>query len=1267
MALRAAPRPDLIAAPLAPAPRAAGPDVRLHPRYRAESPLEAVLRNVEPGRDAFRSEKEAAEITGVLDAWRAGLERSPADFSPVEASLAENFRGSSPAPAAVERVRAGGDLIVERRRFLGPGEASRPEAALGRADFVRQLPALLIPGPQPAVSPARCLTAELILASLTSQQPWPRLRTQIRYDGVATGPGFHRAERVARWELTWARTASGAWRVQEWRRGDEIASWTAAPLFADITAAALGGIESYQRQLVPGAEYWRTVLDAASGVDVYGNNGIAVGDIDNDGWDDLYLCQPAGLPNRLYRNRGDGTFEDVTDAAGVGVLDNTPCALFADFDNDGRQELLVVRANGPLLFRNEGTGRFRLQPDAFRFAQPPQGTFTGAAAADYDRDGLLDVYFCLYSYYQGLDQYRFPTPYDDAENGPPNFLLRNHGDGTFRDVTAASGLNQNNHRYSFACAWGDYNDDGWPDLFVANDFGKKNLYRNNGDGTFTDVAPPAGAEDVGAGMSVCWFDYDNDGRQDLYVANMWSAAGLRVTAQPEFMPGAPAETRQRYRKHASGNSLLHNEAGRGFRDATVAAGVDRGRWAWSSDAWDFDHDGYPDLYIANGMISGPDHRDLSSFFWRQVVAQSPLAPAASPAYEQGWNAINELIRADGTWSGYERNVFYANNGDGTFSDVSGTIGLDFADDSRAFALCDFDHDGRLEVFLKNRSGPQIRILRNQMREIGMSIAFRLRGRASNHDAIGATITVEAGNRRQTKCLQAGSGFLSQHAKTVFFGLGRPSGAVRAIIRWPNGATQQLENLPAGHYIVVEEGSPQFRAEAFRSPAAGTTASAATVSPAAWALSASTETWLVAPLAAPDFTLPDSSGRQRTLRSFEGRPLLLTFWAAGAGASEEQLRRLETRCQTWARQGLDVAAVNVNAAGEQAAARAWAGGQNFSFPVLWASEDTAGIYNLLYRYLFDRRRDLGLPTSFLLDEHGSIVKVYQGPLDLHHVAGDFRQLPRTPAERLRRALPFPGQWYGGEFRHNQFTYGVAFFQRGYVDQAIASFEAVVRDDPANADAYYNLGTLYLRKQMPVAARRALARAVGIRPDYADAWNNLGMVAAQAGQPEEAIRDFERALELNPSSVIALQNLGNLYRSLGRTRDAQPLLERALALAPQDPEVNYSLGMLFAQQDERDPAQRFLEQAVALRPDYPEALNNLGVLYLRRGRVAEAIATLERCTRVAPDFDQAYLNLARLYAAEGDRAQAADILRHLLDRHPGDDAARQALEQLRRSSP
>jgi hypothetical protein len=381
-------------------------------------------------------------------------------------------------------------------------------------------------------------TADFQVTSIESREGGG-LRTRVFYELVGSGAGFHAEQRVGTWEIEWA----AAYRVRRWAMGEETRSRSASPWFRDVAVEAFGNNASWAGQLEHGVDYWRTVLDGASGIDIYGHNGVSVGDFDGDGFDDLYVCQPAGLPNRLYRNRGDGTFEDVTEAAGVGLLDNTACALFADIDNDGRQDLIVVRATGPVLFLNQGGGKFRQKADAFPFASVPQGTFTGAAVADYDRDGWLDIYFCLYTYYQGADQYKYPIPYYAAENGPPNFLMRNHRDGTFRDVTAESGLMKSKSRYSFCCGWGDFDRDGWPDLYVVNDFGLKNLYRNNGDGTFTDVAATAGVEDAGAGMSVCWFDYDNDGAEDLYVANMWTAAGERIsTGRREESARAVPET-----------------------------------------------------------------------------------------------------------------------------------------------------------------------------------------------------------------------------------------------------------------------------------------------------------------------------------------------------------------------------------------------------------------------------------------------------------------------------------------------------------------------------------------------------------------------------------------------------------------------------------------------------------------------------------------------------------------------------------------------------
>jgi tetratricopeptide (TPR) repeat protein/peroxiredoxin len=1229
---------------------------RVTPHYRLRPPLDDVLRKVEPGLDAFITEKYAEEIEGVLAKWTAGLLQSPAGTEAIGDSIAPDFQGSSLHSAHTMPLRPLAGLEVYRNKF--------PETTgTGKQGFLAELQSF-------TSAFSNILTAEFKLTAISAASGAASntvvAQTRVRYDLVGTGHNFFRGERVGEWEIEWESEPAGNWRARKWQAIEETESRATNPIFVDITAQVLGGNASYKEQMLPGIDYWRTILDGASHIDVYGNNGICCGDIDNDGFDDLYVCQPAGLPNRLYRNRGDGTFEDITESAGVGVLDNCPCALFADIDNDGRQDLIVVRVDGPLLFLNQGDGRFRLKPDAFRFANPPQGTFTGAALADYDRDGFLDIYFCLYSYYLGLDQYHFPAPYYDAQNGPPNFMMRNNGDGTFADVTAATGMNKNNNRYTFTCGWCDYNGDGWPDCYVVNDFGRKNLYRNNGNGTFTDVAREAGVEDVGAGMSVCWWDYDNDGHQDLYVADMWTAAGERVSAQPVFANGAATEIRGMLRKHAMGNSLFHNEGNGHFSDATSASGTGIGRWAWSSDSWDFDHDGYPDLYIANGMISGPNRRDLSSFFWRQVVSETPLKPEPTPKYEQGWNAINELIRSDGTWSGYERNNFYANNRDGTFSEISGSIGLDFIEDSRAFALVDFDHDGRLEVFLKNRSGPQLRALRNELASPANAISFRLQGRKSNRDAIGVSITVDTGKLRQVKFLQAGSGFLSEHSKELFFGLGTEPSAVRAAVRWPSGTVQQFEKLPAGHRILIEEGSAEFRAEPFRSVAQTTNPDAIPVEPVSPPLPSAVETWLLAPLSAPDFSLPGVDGRQYTLAGLRGSPVLLHFWAMKAPAAADPLSGLQQHQARWTARGLKSLAFNVDDPSQADQVRAYVGEHRISFPVLLASEETVAVYNIIYRYLFDRRRDLGIPTSFLLDQHGSVVKVYQGSLPLESVEEDARQIPASAAERMTKGFPFPGDWYAGEFSHNHFTYALIFLERGYFDQALSFCRLALEKDPESAEAHYLMGMTYLKKEMPNNARENFEQALKYPPAYPDtwpnAWNNLGMLAAQAGQNDEAIKDLKEAIRQNPNNVIALDNLGSVYRRQGRWAEAQTALESALRADPEDADANYGLGMVFAQQNDSKQAYKYLTRALQIRPNYPDALNNLGVLEVHSQRLNEAAETLSQCIRIATQYDQCYINLAKVYVVQGDAVKARTVLQQLLRQRPGHALAQRMLEEL-----
>jgi len=536
----------------------------------------------------------------------------------------------------------------------------------------------------------------------------------------------------------------------------------------------------------------------------------------------------------------------------------------------------------------------------------------------------------------------------------------------------------------------------------------------------------------------------------------------------------------------------------------------------------------------------------------------------------------------------------------------------------------------------------------------------LRGTKSNRDAIGAAITVEAGALRQTKYLQAGTGFLAQHSKDLFFGVGKAEGELRATVRWPSGFSQVVEHLPVNHRIEIEEGSASFAAKAFgtRSPSNGRVAPP----PAEDPLPLQVETWLIEPLKAPEFSLPDLAGNAQQLTSFRESIALVVFWSTKAPSSLDELKLLDRHSSALGANRLRILTVNIDDAAGAREARSFATGQRFPFPVLFANDEVKGIYNLIYRHLFDRRRDLPIPISLLLDLDGMIVKVYQGPLDHAHLLVDIKSVPTSANARTLKALPFRGTLVQDAFLRNDFTYGVAMYQHGYLDQAAESFRQVIAAKPDNADAYYNLGTLKLRRNDFEQARNYLEKTVKLRPDYPEAWNNLGMMAAQQGHPDEAIQDFQMSLRLRPNYAIASLNLGNVYRRQKAFDKALECLDRALALQPDDPEINYSLGMFYAQQNQMQKAADFLQRAVDLRPDYPEALNNLGVLFVRQQNYAKAEEQFKFGIRVAPKFDQSYLNLARLYAMQNDREKAKQVLQELLRMQPENPNARQAMEML-----
>jgi hypothetical protein len=506
---------------------------------------------------------------------------------------------------------------------------------------------------------------------------------------------------------------------------------------------------------------------------------VSVADFDGDGWPDLYFTNSRfGEPNALYRNRGNGTFEDVAASAGLADLNRagegvSMGSVWGDFDNDGREDVLVYRYGYLALFKNLDGHHFRDVTEAAGLSRWMNSN--GAVWVDYDRDGLLDLYVTAY-FRNDIDLWHLATTrimhdsFEFASNGGKNLMFHNLGGGRFEDVTDKLGVGST--RWTLAAAAADLNEDGWPDLYLANDYGPEELYLNDHGRRF--VLTTAGLESESkSGMSVALGDVYNRGHLDVFVTNI-SARGYLFQNNNLRLNELTDSARKRFRNMA---------------DPVVA---DAG-WAWGAQFGDLNNDGSNELFVANGFISG----DPNKSYW---YSMSKIAGANAHLFEDAstWPAFG-----DASLSGYEKSRVYLNRGLGGWTDVAAIVGATDTYDGRAVALADLGNHGALDVIVANQNQPAV-LYRNRPDSANHWIAFSLVGTRSNRSAIGAEIVVEAAGTKQRRVVDGGMGFASQNDRRPHFGLGRAEWVDRAVIHWPSGTQQVLVNPAIDRVNVVTE-------------------------------------------------------------------------------------------------------------------------------------------------------------------------------------------------------------------------------------------------------------------------------------------------------------------------------------------------------------------------------------------------------------------------------------------------------------------------------
>ena len=337
-------------------------------------------------------------------------------------------------------------------------------------------------------------------------------------------------------------------------------------------------------------------------------------------------------------------------------------------------------------------------------------------------------------------------------------------------------------------------------------------------------------------------------------------------------------------------------------------------------------------------------------------------------------------------------------------------------------------------------------------------------------------------------------------------------------------------------------------------------------------------------------------------------------------------------------------------------------QGVAVPVMIAGEEMAGTYNVLHRYLFDRREDLGLPTAFLIDAQGESSRSTRRRSRQTQIVRTSGRSRCAPSERLTRAVPFPGTFLGKLGDRSYFQYGLELSEQGYDTPALVAFERVAKADPS-AITFYNLGTLYMKRGKTDDARAAFERALQLKADYADANNSLGALMAQNGDVPGAIQRFRAALAAKPQFADAMNNLGFALFQTGDAAQARELYEKALALQPEFPEALNNLGIFYGTQRDLDRALGYFQQAVNQRATYGEAANNLALVLNARGETDKAIEVLQRLLQANPSFEMGYVTLCRIYLKAGNRQEGMQVLQQLLQRNPTHPIGLQLLQQIR----
>ncbi len=1049
------------------------------------------------------------------------------------------------------------------------------------------------------------------------------------------------------------------------------------PLFKDVTANILSSDDSLSKQLNYGLDEWAKWIP---GIDIIGNHGIAIGDPNNDGLEDIYLCQPEGLPNLLISQNQNGTAVNIAGTTNTNLLDESRSALFVDLDNDGDEDLVISTQRELILLSNNGGGEFQLE---HRLLNGYDGG--SISSSDFDGDGDLDLFLCQYNpIFHENDLFSHPNNYAGASNGGRNVLLKNNEGWNFEDVTEKAGLQVGNENFSRCGLWCDFDQDGDQDLYVVNQFAKDQLFENQ-EGRFTLNRSGGVLSDNTSSRSASVGDFNSDGRLDFFIASEVLHEAKRIQLPDDVPDSSFPKTVLNSKTKESRVVFASPSDEQPLTSYRLPSPIFATQLAYGSVNIDINNDGFEDMILTNGQLSRNEaalDSTLESSWIRQAFSSQPFLETTQSERERFTSVTRTLadeIRSGASFGEQQRNVCLLGLGPIGFANFSALSGIDFPDDGRAIATVDWDHDGDLDVIMNSRSAPQLRILLNQLESENQFLSVRLLGTQSNCDAIGARVEVFLSDRDTplVKSVSAGSGTLSQSSKQLHFGLSQRSKIARMVVHWPAGSSQTYTNIrPNSRYRITEGDAKakeyshsRFRLDLLKE-----------IEPIPNEPLQFARSIFYPPQGLPKLQFQVEGQAWVPLQTIDQLPMFAVF-VDDSLASKALLKGIAREAREFAKANLDVVGIGVSGPSPNSTAHfesvaSLTDSVNFPFRYGAASKSMLDKIERLYGDWYSDQRLPKPPFAWLIDREGMVRIAYNSEnVRADRALNDLTLMMGGLKTVAKHVSPRPGIWMCSNPVINYSRFSNRFVDLGYESDeekfAVHSRRYLAKQICRSAIELSEQGN-------EVESRSEFASALGLDPQCELACMEFGKFLVELSEKEpdkvkrrsllsEALLLFEKAIEIDPTNPRAILGKSKVTRNLNLIDETISQLKNFLDSNPNHWDVHAAIGRLYFEKKKYSEATAHLLKAYANRPTLPFVAGDLGFLYLNGGLYEDGRSILQFANQLQPGEVNLKQQLAQAEFLTGNYEDSISRLREVIAIRPNNTMSKSLLAWLLATCP